>query len=227
MLEQLFGSKTRVRLLRLFLSQQDDAFFVRELTRKVGAQINAVRNELENLVDMDLIEIDEGFIGANDAGVEIAAPVAKKKGTAAKKKAPKKVRASTQRKYYRLNKAAVLYPELRSLFLKSRILLEKDLIRKITKAGPVSYFALLGYFVGDDEAPTDALIVGRLKKEKLATIMKSFEREVGQEINYTVMTPQEFRYRMDLTDRFLYAIIESRKIVVTDTMTQRDAVPAV
>ena len=208
MLEQLFGSKTRVRLLRLFLSNQDEAYFVRELTRKIGAQINAVRNELDNLLQMDLVEIDEHF--ADDVSGK-----------------SKRGRSSQQRKYYRLNKSAILYPELRSLFLKSRVLLEKDLIKKITKSGSVSYFALLGYFVGEDDAPTDALIVGRVKKEKLTTMMRNFEREIGREINYTVMTPQEFRYRKDLTDRFLYGILESRKIVVCDTISERTAVPAV
>jgi hypothetical protein len=220
MLEQLFGSKTRVRLLRLFLTQQEEAFFVRELTRKVGAQINAIRNELENLVAMDLIEIDEAFINPQEDAVAPATRAKERKNKDA-------ARATSQRKYYRLNKASVLYPELRALFLKSRILLEKDLIRRITKAGPVSYLALLGYFVGDEEAPTDAIVVGKINKEKLATIMRSFEREVGHEINYTVMTPHEFRYRMDLTDRFLYAILESRKVVVSDTITQRDVAPIV
>jgi len=208
MLEQLFGSKTRVRLLRLFLADHERSFFVRELTRKIGAQINAVRNELENLVTMDLVEIDESGPDPEDIGV-------------------KKGRSAQQRKYYRLNKAAILYPELRALFLKSRVLLEKDLVQKVSKAGAVSYFALLGYFVGDADAPTDAFIVGRVKKEKLAAVIKNFEREVGREINYTVMTPQEFRYRKDLTDRFLYAILESRKIVVCDTVTEREAVPSV
>ena len=54
MLEHLFGSKTRVRLLRLFLHHPEEAFFVRELARKTHFQMNAVRRELENLVDSSL-----------------------------------------------------------------------------------------------------------------------------------------------------------------------------
>ena len=54
-LEQMFGSKTRARLMCLFLQHQEDAFFVRELARKIGAQLNSVRRELENLADLDLI----------------------------------------------------------------------------------------------------------------------------------------------------------------------------
>lgn len=56
MLEQLFSSRTRVKLLRLFLNHPENAFFTRELTRKIGGHLNAVRRELENLVDIGLIE---------------------------------------------------------------------------------------------------------------------------------------------------------------------------
>jgi predicted transcriptional regulator len=50
MLEQLFGSRTRVKLLGLFLRYPRDPMFVRELTRKIDTQINGVRRELANLL---------------------------------------------------------------------------------------------------------------------------------------------------------------------------------
>src|SRR3989338_2076793 len=54
-LEQLFGSQTRARLLGLFLLHPDKAFFVRELTRKINAQLNSVRRELQNLMQLGLV----------------------------------------------------------------------------------------------------------------------------------------------------------------------------
>ena len=50
--EQLFGSRTRARLLTLFLENADRAFYVRELTRRIDTQLNSVRRELKNLVDV-------------------------------------------------------------------------------------------------------------------------------------------------------------------------------
>jgi hypothetical protein len=204
MLEQLFGSKTRVRLLRLFLANQNDAFFVRELTRKIGAQINAVRNELENLVSMGIIEVadpadraDEGKTGG---------------------------RSAQQRKYYRVNTDSLLYPELRALFAKAGILLEKNFVQKLDKAGTVSYLALLGHFAGEVDAPTDVFVVGRLNRDKVGAAVRSFERSVGKEINYTIFTPSEFRYRKELTDRFLYSILESKKLVVVDNLVEKAGV---
>src|ERR1700759_2563502 len=55
MVEQLFGSKTRVKLLQLFYSNPNRSFFVREITRKIDEQINSVRRELGNLLSIGII----------------------------------------------------------------------------------------------------------------------------------------------------------------------------
>lgn len=206
MLEQLFGSKTRVRLLRLFLNNYQGAYYVRELTRKIGSQINAIRNELDNLIEMGVIKEAEGF-EPEDAG-----------------KAGRK--SAAQRKYYRLNVDALLYPELRALFMKAQVLLEKDFVSRITQTGTVQYLALTGFFVGEAESPTDLFAVGKVNRDRLANVIKAFEKEIGREINYTILTPQEYKYRKDVTDRFLYSILESKKIVVVDAAAERVAVPA-
>lgn len=43
MIDALFGSKTRVKLLHLFLNNPGQPFYVREITRKIDEQINSVR----------------------------------------------------------------------------------------------------------------------------------------------------------------------------------------
>jgi DNA-binding transcriptional ArsR family regulator len=59
MYDTLFGSKTRVKLLSLLLSNPGHAFFVRELTRKIDEQINSVRRELLNLKSIGLVTMQE------------------------------------------------------------------------------------------------------------------------------------------------------------------------
>src|SRR5882672_12626369 len=58
MVEQLFGSKTRVKLLQLFYSNPNRSFYVREITRKIDEQINSVRRELANLLSIGIIASD-------------------------------------------------------------------------------------------------------------------------------------------------------------------------
>lgn len=55
MVEQLFGSKTRVKLLQLFYTNSNRSFYVREITRKIDEQINSVRRELSNLLAIGII----------------------------------------------------------------------------------------------------------------------------------------------------------------------------
>lgn len=180
---------------------------MRELTRKIGAQINAVRNELGNLVKMEMLSVVQDPSSDPDSS----------EGACASKLS----NVSGKRKYYALNTESILYPELRALFLKSRVLLEKDLVRKVTRAGSVSYLVLTGQFVGEEDGETDIFIVGRVNRTKLTSVIRNFEREIGCELNYTIMTPQEYKYRRDVTDVFLYKILESKKIVVIDTLTEK------
>lgn len=55
-MEQLFGSKTRIKLLNLFLRNPRKIFYVRELARMTGDFINSIRRELENLKKLGLLK---------------------------------------------------------------------------------------------------------------------------------------------------------------------------
>ena len=48
-MEELFVSKVRVKILQLFLSSTESLFHVRELVRRVDEEINAVRRELARM----------------------------------------------------------------------------------------------------------------------------------------------------------------------------------
>lgn len=187
MLEQLFGSKTRTQLLRTFLQNPEESFYVRELTRKLDVQINAIRHELGNLEKVGLLEIV---------------------------KVPQK--GAAQKKFYQLNRNSVLYPELSALFLKSRVLVERDFVEKMKQTGKITYFVLTGRFTGREDAPTDVFLVGRVNRKKLTDLIKKFEISFGHEINFTIMDTEEMRYRMDVMDRFLYDVLEEPKLVFVD-----------
>ena len=59
MYETLFGSKTRVKLLALMLTNSGRAYYVREITRTINEQINSVRRELLNLKSIGLLKSNE------------------------------------------------------------------------------------------------------------------------------------------------------------------------
>ena len=55
MLEKLFTSRVRVRLLTLFLTHPTEAFYIRQIARLTGETYNNVRQELKNLAQLGLI----------------------------------------------------------------------------------------------------------------------------------------------------------------------------
>ena len=61
MIDALFGSKTRVKLLYLFLNNPGQAFYVREITRLIGEQINSVRRELANMHNKLYYEVNQRY----------------------------------------------------------------------------------------------------------------------------------------------------------------------
>ena len=91
-----------------------------------------------------------------------------------------------------------------------------DFVEKLKKIGKPKLFILSGFFVNNADAPSDILIVGRFNKLKLQKIIRELEKEFDKELNYTFMDSKEFKYRKDITDVFLFEILEGKKIVVVD-----------
>lgn len=62
MLEQIFGSVARTKIIKFFCLHQEERLFVRELTRRLRLQLNSIRRELSNLEKFGLLnsEIKDG-----------------------------------------------------------------------------------------------------------------------------------------------------------------------
>jgi predicted nucleotidyltransferase len=195
MVEQLFGSKTRIKLLSLFLNNPGRPFFVREITRKIDEQINSVRRELSNLLSVGLIKSD-----------------------------------SNQNKlYYEVDTDYQYYEALRSIFsnipiTKSNELKETreedEVAKKLRTAGRVELAFLTGGFVRAPHVPIDLFIVGDVNRAKVTKIVGEMEHDLGRELNYTVMSPEDYSYRISLNDRFLTNIMEAKKIKLIDATDQ-------
>jgi len=215
MLGHLFGSNTRVKILKIFLLHPEEKYYIRQLARKLKLQVNSVRRELENLdkfgllissVGMEEKEADEKY----DLKDLLIGKIVKSK----KPKSNSKTRQ--EKKYYQADKSFVLFEEIKALIVKSQVLYEKDFINKLQKIGSLKLFVLTGIFISKPESATDMFIVGKFNKDKLSRLVKNLENELGKEINFTSMDLKEFRYRRDITDTFLYEILEGEKIVVID-----------
>lgn len=180
--------------MKQFLFNPEERYYIRQLARDLSLQVNSVRRELENLEDFGLLKVESA---------------ADKEGVAEDK-------PGQEKKYYRVNKNFALFEDIKGLVAKSQILYKDDLVKNLAKLGNIKLLLLTGIFVNKFNSPIDILLVGRVNKDKLIKTVKDLERDLGREVNYTVMDASEFKYRRDITDIFLYDVLEGEKIVVID-----------
>jgi len=192
-IEQLFGSRTRARLLSVFLEHADRAFYVRELARRVDAQINAVRRELKNLLAIGIVIEGE----------------------------EKESTDKENKRFYRADAAFPLFDDLKAVMKKAAVLMNRSLLDSLKAAGPLDLVLLTGKFTESANVPTDILIVGELAPEAVQKAVQEFEREIGREVNYTFMPREEFKYRSDVGDRFLSTLMSGKRIVLLDELEKK------
>ncbi len=196
MIEQLFGSKTRVKLLQLFYSNPNRSFYVREITRKIDEQINSVRRELANLLNVGLITSDTSnnkvYYEVNQK-YEFFTPLQEIFGGA------------TIRPRSKGSKAA-----------KAIELPLPDEAADLKALGNVDVAVLTGQFTRDDTAGVDVLIVGNVNQNALNKYVTELEKLEGKDLRYTVFSLDDFTYRLQIKDRFTSNVLRAKKQVLLD-----------
>lgn len=197
MIEQLFGSKTRVKLLQLFYSNPNRSFYVREITRKIDEQINSVRRELANLLNVGIITSDTSnnkvYYEVNQK-YEFFPPLEEIFGAGGTK---------TRRA------GAVKTAKVIDLPL-------PDETADLKALGNVEVAALMGQFTRDDSAGIDVLIVGNVNQNALAKYVTELEKQEGKDLRYTVFSLDDFTYRLQIKDRFISNVLRAKKQVLLD-----------
>ena len=189
MIDALFGSKTRVKLLHLFLNNPGRAFYVREITRKIDEQINSVRRELANMLSIGIIksensnnrlyyEINQEYAHFQplhqifaDSGVSDAVGVAD----------------------------------------------TNDWTKRLKALGDVRVAVFAGKLVHGSMSDVDVLIAGTVNKTQVKKFIKELEEEENKSLNYAVMDYNDFYYRLSIKDRFVTTLTATKHTVIADT----------
>lgn len=190
MIDALFGSKTRVKLLHLFLNNPGKSFYVREITRLIDEQINSVRRELSNMLEVGIIKSD----------------------------------SADNKLYYEVNQRYEHYVALRAIFADERV--EPSTASKrsgvawhdmIEALGNIKLALLAGVLVPGSLSKVDLLLVGSVSDQKLKKLVRVIEKAEGRELNYSVLSYEEFYYRLSVHDRFITEILNGKHTVLLDT----------
>lgn len=188
MIEQLFGSKTRVKLLQLFYSNPNRSFYVREITRKIDEQINSVRRELSNLLSIGIIVSD----------------------------------TTNNRLYYEVNQQFEYFGPLTEIFGSGKPTISAAPVDGSTGAidiksiGNVEVAIYTGQFTRDETPGVDVFLVGDINKTQLGRFMTDLEAKEGKELRYTQMSMSDFKYRLQIKDRFVANILDAKKQIIVD-----------
>ncbi len=113
-----------------------------------------------------------------------------------------------RRKFYEVNYNFVLLEELSSIMRKAGPPIEDQLFKNLNHIGDVSYACASGIFTGADHSPTDLLVIGRIEEQSLKNFAQRIERQLDQEITYTPLTLDEYKYRKNFSDLFLRQIFD-------------------
>jgi hypothetical protein len=185
-LESLFGSRERARLLRFFLQNPEPVFEFSEIVKKNMINSAKARTELHSLVEIKFI--------------------------LKRKKAGKAL--------YQLNQAFNFYPELKNLIAKSNIYPQCRSLARINKIGNMKLAVISGVFINYAKSKADMILVGEgVSKAKLKNVMDSLEAEIGKEINFVMMTMDEFKYRLNMLDKFVLEFLEGPHEEVINKIT--------
>jgi hypothetical protein len=93
---------------------------------------------------------------------------------------------------------------------------EREIIRKVAKAGHLKLVSISGIFLHDRDSRVDILVVGdHLQQSKLVSSISSIEAELGKEIRYAAFETADFNYRLGIYDKLIRDILDfpHRKIL--------------
>ncbi|OGZ55321.1 MAG: hypothetical protein A3G60_03975 [Candidatus Ryanbacteria bacterium RIFCSPLOWO2_12_FULL_47_9c] len=183
-LEKLFGSQARVRLLRLFVMSPDDVLDSKTIGSRIHLEPTQFNREVKMLFDV-------GFIKKGTRVTTLS------EGVRNKLKRRKISGYTLVRDFPYLN-------EIAELLASETPLARKKLLGSLKGCGKVNLVVIAGRLLHEDRSHVDVFVVGdSLKKKKIERALHAIEANLGKELVYAIMATKEFQYRFGMYDRFL------------------------
>ncbi|HEX8973917.1 MAG TPA: hypothetical protein VF817_00315 [Patescibacteria group bacterium] len=121
------------------------------------------------------------------------------------------------KKTYLLDQNFHYFPELKSLVTKTAASPHSKSFAKLKGVGDVKLALLSGIFLNYPKSKADmVLVINNASRPRLKHFMNSLEAEVGKEVSFVLMNSEEFKYRLDMLDRFLLDFMEGPHTELVD-----------
>jgi predicted nucleotidyltransferase len=121
---------------------------------------------------------------------------------------------SGRQKYFQVNREYPLFDEVRAIVEKTigAVAVIRHALQRIHGIQEAYVYGSFAENQQDAASDIDVLIIGAPREEPLAQVVGKLERQLGREINYTVLTPREFASRRLRKDAFLENVWHNKRI---------------
>lgn len=209
-LENLFDSRIKVKLFKIFLRNADSFFSLDEIIERTREDSSSVRYHLRKLKEIGFIESFKTRkikVGSQDSS-EIKEEI-----------------FSKERRFFTLNKNFIFINELNQVFSRTLPIKKDVIMEKLKNIGKVALVLVGGVFLNRNDARVDLFIVSDGYEDfKVNEFIRELEIDVGKEIKYAIMTRDEFTYRLDMFDNFIRSIFNDPHEILTDKIGVREMV---
>lgn len=191
-LEKLFGSAPRIKIIRLFLLNSENLFALEDVSRRAKTAAPLVRRELSRLKAINFIKQNEQIIEET---------VKLKNGKTKTKK--KKIIG------FSLNPLFPFLHALKNLVVNAAPVDKEKMIKELNTVGKIKMMIFSGMFTQTDGNRVDLLLAGdSIRETKLDKVLKNIEAEIGKEISYAVFKTEDFVYRLGMYDKFIRDVLD-------------------
>jgi predicted nucleotidyltransferase len=182
MTQSFIGSKTRTKILTLFVLNPKREYYTREIEREIKANFEATRKSLIGLEKTGLL----------------------------------KSRVSGKQRYYAINTQNAIFPEIKSMILKTAGLgdILKNTFKSFNNIKAAFIYGSYARNTEDAESDIDMFIIGDVSTKSLQPVISGIENKFQREINPAVYPLKEFKDKLKTKHHFILSVLKTPKIFI-------------
>ena len=197
----LFDSPARVKIMRLFLFNQEQTFDFSDICDKSKTSSSEARKELSLLQKAHLIKSKIFY-----------KKIIKEKGG-------KELELKKKEKGWGLDYNFPYLSALQSFLLSTKSLERTNIVKKLSTTGKLKFVLVAGIFIQDPDSRMDMLVVGdNMRKSSVERAIKTIESEIGKELTYSFFETEDFKYRLGMYDKLIRDALDYPHKVLLDKL---------
>lgn len=191
-LAKLFGSSSRVKIIKLFLFNPTQGFSKSDVVRRAKVSPTVARKEINMLEQIGMLKHCTFYPSSSITDKEDDTK-------------PRGKRTAG----FMVNPSFEFLKQLQSLLIHINPLRHDEVLKRLNSVGKLKLVIIAGVFIQNWDSRLDILIVGdRIKVGMVDQALKYFESEIGKELRYAVFETDDFKYRLNVYDKLIRDVID-------------------